>query len=160
MCLEVTVLKLTTLELFHGTMISQDGARRCPGGEWEMRSLGGFCQLARDKACLCSSPGAGTEGLRAGQLSAALLFLAFATERPVLVETSLGQASVGDGLLYLHTGLTCSPPWKFGRARPGVALHPLSLVHVACSLRIKNQTPASVHSTRVLNIYYMLWLGL
>lgn len=101
-----------------------------------------------------------TEGLRAGQLSAALLFLAFATERPVLVETSLGQASVGDGLLYLHTGLTCSPPWKFGRARPGVALHPLSPVHVACSLRIKSQTPASVHSTRVLNIYYMLWLGL
>lgn len=86
-----------------------------------------------------------TESLRAGQLSTALLSLAFATERPVLMETSLGQASVGCGLLYLHTGLTCSPPWEFGQARPGVALHPLFLVHLAGSLLIQNQTPASVH---------------
>lgn len=94
--------------------------------------LGGVCQLAGDKARLCSSPGCRVREPSGRTAQAALLFLAFATERPVLAETSLGQASVGDGLLYVHAGLTCSPLWKFGQARPGVASHPLSLVHLAC----------------------------
>lgn len=50
--------KLVELELSHGTIISQDGARRVAGKQVRNDFTGkASAQFARDKACLCYSSG-------------------------------------------------------------------------------------------------------
>lgn len=52
------MLKLVKLELFHGAIISQDGARSVAGKGVRNDFTGkASAQFARDKACLCYSPG-------------------------------------------------------------------------------------------------------
>lgn len=94
LCLELTALKFKTLESLHGTMISQDGAWRM-AGEWEMTSLGRFLpSLQKIKLAfvilLASVPiPLKHKGFQAWRPSKILLFLGFAPERAIHLETSL-----------------------------------------------------------------------
>lgn len=64
----------------------------------------------------------------------------------------LFQASLLLATVYLYTGLLCSPPWKFGQTKPGVALHRFFLALPACSKLMKRQNPTCIHSTHVFQV--------